>query len=135
MPIGKTHDFSGTPAVALVSCRAARGLDEDMAPLLAAFTAAGAYAEIVDWDDADVDWGRFAAALLRSAWDYTERLPQFLAWITRTAALTTVLNPPPVLRWSADKHYLLELERARVPVVASTFVEPGADAARAPRAR
>jgi glutathione synthase/RimK-type ligase-like ATP-grasp enzyme len=118
-------------AIALVSARAARGLDEDMPPLLAAFAAAGAHAEIVDWDDRAADWGRFDGALLRSAWDYTERLPQFLGWIERASALTMVLNPPPVLRWSADKHYLLELARAQLPVVPSTFVEPPEDAAAA----
>jgi glutathione synthase/RimK-type ligase-like ATP-grasp enzyme len=119
-----------TAAVALVSARAARGLDEDLAPLTAAFAAAGVRAESVDWDDASAEWGRFDAALLRSAWDYTERLPEFLAWIERAARLTTVLNPPPVLRWSADKHYLQELGRFGVPVVSSTFAEPGEDAAR-----
>jgi len=92
-------------AVALVSARAARGLDEDMPPLLAAFAAAGAHAEIADWDDPEADWARFDAALLRSAWDYTERLPEFLDWIARVDAITTLLNPAPVLRWSADKHY------------------------------
>ena len=115
-------------AVALVSARAARGLDEDMPPLLAAFAAAGAHAEIADWDDPEADWARFDAALLRSAWDYTERLPEFLDWIERVDAITTLLNPAPVLRWSADKHYLRDLERLGVPVVATTFVEPGADA-------
>ena len=75
-------------AVALVTARAARGLDEDLPLLLTAFAAAGANAEIVDWDDAAVDWRRFDLALLRSAWDYTERLPQFLAWVERTAAAT-----------------------------------------------
>jgi glutathione synthase/RimK-type ligase-like ATP-grasp enzyme len=117
------------PAIALVSARAARALDADLPPLLAAFGAAGAHAEILDWDDPAADWGRFDAALLRSAWDYTERLPQFFAWIERVAALSTVLNPPPVLRWSADKHYLGELARAGLPVVSSRFVEPGMDAA------
>ncbi len=115
-------------AVALVSARAARGLDEDLPPLLAAFAVAGAQAEIVDWDDPGADWARFDAALLRSAWDYTERLPQFLAWIERVDALTRLLNPAPVLRWNADKHYLLELARAGLPVVASSFAEPGARA-------
>jgi len=118
-------------AVALVSARAARGLDDDMPPLLAAFSAAGAAAEIVDWDEPGADWARFDAALLRSAWDYTERLSEFLAWIERVAALTTLLNPPPVVRWNADKHYLLELARSGLPVVASSFVEAGADPAAA----
>jgi glutathione synthase/RimK-type ligase-like ATP-grasp enzyme len=120
-----------TRAVALVSARAAHGLDEDMPPLIAAFAAAGAAAEIADWDDPGVEWRRFDLALLRSAWDYAERLPEFLTWVEQTAAATRLVNPAAVVRWNADKHYLLELERARVPVVASAFVEPGADAARA----
>ena len=114
--------------VALVSCRAARGLDDDMPPLLAAFAAAGATAEIADWDDPQVEWQRFDLALLRSAWDYTERLPEFLAWVARTAACTQLLNPVPVVRWNSDKHYLRELTRAGLPVVATDFAEPGADA-------
>ncbi|HVN44183.1 MAG TPA: hypothetical protein VMT66_02950 [Steroidobacteraceae bacterium] len=124
---GSKHDIGHPPAVALVTARAARGLDEDMPPLLAAFAAAGAVAEIVDWDDAAVDWRRFDLALLRSAWDYAERLPQFLAWVERTAAATLLLNPPPVVRWNSDKHYLRELAQAAVPVVPTTFLEAGVD--------
>jgi len=117
------------PAVALVSARAARDLDEDMPPLLAAFAAAGATAEIAAWDDPQVEWQRFDLALLRSAWDYTERLAEFLAWVERTAARTQLVNPVPVVRWNSDKHYLQELTRAGLPVVATHFAEPGADAA------
>ncbi len=90
-------------AVALVSTRAARGLDDDMPPLLAAFGAAGADAEIVDWDEPAADWARFDAALLRSAWDYTERLGEFLAWIERVASLTMLLNPPPEAAAEAER--------------------------------
>lgn len=127
MPTSKTRDFLGTPAVALVSCRAARGLDEDLPPLMSAFAAAGVRAEIADWDDEGVDWARFDIALLRSTWDYTERLPQFLAWVERTAAATRLLNPPRVVRWNSDKHYLRELAAAALPVVPTTFVEGAAD--------
>jgi glutathione synthase/RimK-type ligase-like ATP-grasp enzyme len=115
-----------TAAIALVSARAAHALDEDLPPLLAAFAAAGARAEVADWDDPAVEWGRFDIALLRSAWDYTERLEEFLAWVTRTAQATTLLNPPPVVRWNCDKHYLGELAAAGAPVVTSVFAEPGA---------
>ncbi|HJS92002.1 MAG TPA: hypothetical protein VJ738_18690 [Steroidobacteraceae bacterium] len=113
------------PRVALVSARAARDLDEDLPPLTAALAAAGIDATVVDWDDRQVDWAAFRLALLRSAWDYPERLAEFLAWADRTATLTTLLNPPPVLRWNTDKHYLRELARAGVPVVPTRFVEPG----------
>jgi len=118
-----------TAAVALVSARAARHLDEDLPPLLAAFKAAGAAVEIADWDDPQVEWSRFDVALLRSTWDYTDRLPAFLPWVERTAALTRLVNPAAVVRWNADKHYLRELEQAGLPVVASKFVEPAMDPA------
>ena len=118
-----------SPAVALVSARAAHALDEDLPPLVAAFAAAGARAEIADWDDEAIDWARFDLALLRSAWDYTERLPQFLAWVEETAARTLLLNPPAVVRWNSDKHYLRELAGRGVPVVPTTFVEAGAEPA------
>jgi hypothetical protein len=112
------------PRVALVSARAARGLDEDLPPLIAALDAAGAEATVADWDDPQIDWAAFRLALLRSAWDYPERLGEFLAWAERTAKLTTLLNPPAVLRWNTDKHYLRELAGAGVPVVPTRFIEP-----------
>ncbi|MEO6688111.1 MAG: hypothetical protein ABIS07_18405 [Dokdonella sp.] len=115
------------PLIALVSVAAARDLDEDLAPLHAALREAGADVAIVDWDDAQVDWSRFDLALLRSTWDYAERLPEFLAWAARVSQHTRLLNPCDVLRWNTDKHYLADLERAGVAIVPSTFVEPGTD--------
>lgn len=118
-----------TLRVALVTARAARGLDEDMAPLGAALAAAGAGSAIVDWDDRAVEWRAFDLVVPRSAWDYAERLPEFLAWAEGVARVTTLVNPLPVLRWNTDKHYLGELARAGAPVVPTTYIEPGADAA------
>jgi O-ureido-D-serine cyclo-ligase len=115
--------------IALVSARAARNLDEDLPPLLAAMAAAGVDAAVADWDDPEVDWASYRLALLRSTWDYTQRLPQFLAWADRAAALTTLLNPAAVIRWNTDKHYLGHLGRAGVPIVPTRFVEPGSSAA------
>jgi glutathione synthase/RimK-type ligase-like ATP-grasp enzyme len=117
--------------VALVTARAARGLDEDMPPLTTALAARGAAAHIVDWDDRTVDWRGFDLVVLRSAWDYAERLPEFLAWAEGVARVATLVNPLPVVRWNTDKHYLGELARAGAPVVPTTYLEPGADAARA----
>ena len=113
--------------VALVSARGARDLDEDLPPLVAAFAEQGAQAQVTVWDDPQVEWPRFDAALLRSAWDYTERIGEFLEWVTRTAAVTRLLNPPPVVRWNSDKHYLQDLAQLGVPIVASEFVEADMD--------
>lgn len=114
--------------IALVSARAARHLDEDLPPLLAAMTAAGLDAAVADWDDPEVEWQAYQLALLRSTWDYTQRLTEFLAWADRTAARTALINPVAVIRWNTDKHYLGDLARAGVPIVPTRFVEPGAGA-------
>jgi O-ureido-D-serine cyclo-ligase len=117
--------------IALVTARAARGLDEDEPPLHLAFQKAGCNVQITEWDDAKVDWSSFDVALLRSAWDYAERVTEFLSWVERASRLTHVLNPLPVVRWNTDKHYLAQLGKSGVAIVPSTFVEPGEDAAQA----
>jgi O-ureido-D-serine cyclo-ligase len=120
-----------SPHVALVTAGVARALDEDLAPLVEALTAAGARVSVADWDDPVIDWSGFDLAVLRSTWDYTLRLPELLAWADRVAARTALHNPVAVVRWNTDKHYLRDLHRAGVPVVPSAFVEPGQDPARA----
>jgi len=119
------------PHVALVTARAARGTDYDMPPLLDVLRGAGVDTEEMDWDDDAVAWSQFDLVLLRSPWDYTWRLPEFLAWADRVSRQTRLLNPPDVLRWNTDKHYLAKLADAGVPVVPSRFIEPGEDAAAA----
>lgn len=116
-----------TAAIALVTARAALPLDEDMPPLVAALTARGAQVDTPFWDDPSVDWGRFDVAVLRSTWDYVDRVDEFLAWADRTRSATNLLNSPEVVRWNTDKHYLVQLERHGVPPVPTRFVEPGAD--------
>lgn len=115
--------------VALVTARPARGLDEDEPLLNLAFQKAGCEVAIVEWDDPKVDWGSFDVALLRSAWDYCERIGEFLAWVERASQATRVLNPLPLVRWNTDKHYLAHLASAGAAVVPSTFIEPGDDPA------
>ena len=119
------------PIVALITARAARNLDEDLPPLEAALKRAGAEYHVVDWDDDAVDWSKFDAAVLRSTWDYADRLQDFLAWADRTATQTALINSPEIVRWNTDKHYLAALEEAGVPIIPSEFAEPGADATKA----
>jgi len=114
--------------IALVTATAARDLDDDLPPLAAALGDTRIAFDIVAWDDPAVDWSRYALAVLRSTWDYTQRLPEFLAWLSHAAALTTLVNPLDVVRWNTDKHYLAALERAGVAIVPSAFAEPGEDA-------
>ena len=118
-------------AIALLTAAAARDLDEDLPPLVSALALPGVDVSVVNWNAADTDWSRFDVAILRSTWDYTQRLSEFLAATRRIAAQTTLLNPPEVVLWNTDKHYLAHLAEAGVPVVPSAFVEVHDDASAA----
>lgn len=111
--------------LAWVTAREARGSDDDEPLALAALAATGVHVDVVDWDDAGADWAGYERVVLRSAWDYAERLGEFLAWVDAVAAVTDLRNPAPMVRWSTDKHYLLELADAGVPVAPTLAVEPG----------
>lgn len=118
--------------IALVTAIAAYSLDEDLPPLLQACAEAGIHAQALAWDDPTVGWGRFDAALLRSPWDYTEKLPPFLAWCEKVSAQTRLWNPLDVVRWNTDKRYLGELAARGLPVIESFYLAPGDDPASFP---
>jgi O-ureido-D-serine cyclo-ligase len=115
--------------IALVTAREALALDEDMPPLVLALREQGARVDTPCWDDPAVDWGGYDKAVLRSTWDYAERIEEFLDWAQRCAVQTRLYNPPTVVRWNTDKRYLVHLAHAGVPVVPTRFVEPGMNAA------
>ena len=108
-------------SVALVTAAVARDLDEDLAPLLAAFEPTATDVAVVDWDDPDVRWADFDLAVVRSTWDYTTRHGEFLEWSRRVDALTRLINPAAVLEWNSDKRYFDDLTAAGVEVVPSSF--------------
>ena len=110
--------------IALVSVAAAHALDEDMQPLSAALDAAGIAHHVVYWDDQSVDWSTFRAVLIRSPWDYIDKLPEFLAWAARVSAQSVLLNPLNVIESNTDKHYLDTLAKQGIYTVPSHFIEP-----------
>jgi glutathione synthase/RimK-type ligase-like ATP-grasp enzyme len=108
--------------VALATCAELPDLDEDGPALLDALDEHGVEGVPAVWTDTSLDWQAFDLVVVRSTWDYPEDYPRFLDWLER---LPRVLNPAPVLRWSTDKHYLLELAAAGAPVVPSRFLALG----------
>lgn len=111
--------------IALATAVAARSLDDDLAPLSTALEAAGAEPVIACWDDPSVMWGGFDLVVLRSTWDYPQRIAQFLAWVEFTGVVARVENPLAMIRWNIDKHYLADLAAAEVGTVPTAFVAPG----------
>ena len=114
--------------LAWVTTQEARGRDEDEPLGVAALERAGVSVDVVDWDDRAVDWSRFDRVVLRSAWDYPQRLDEFSTWLDAVDGETDLVNPPALVRWSLDKQYLGELAGAGVPITPTDFVPPGSPA-------
>ena len=84
----------------------------------------GIEVEFVAWDDPEADWESFDLAVIRSTWDYTGRLEEFLAWADRVGS-ERLRNVPDLIRWNTDHHYLAELDGAGLPVPPTALVAPG----------
>jgi len=119
-------------SIALATAFPAIALDDDLPPLVEAFARAHLNASVVAWDDPTVSWSRFDAVVLRSTWDYTQRLPGFLAWCERMSQVTQLFNPLEVVRWNTDKRYLRDLVEGGAPVIDSAFLAPGDDTSSIP---
>jgi hypothetical protein len=78
-------------------------------------------AEFVCWDDPEVDWEAYDRVVLRSVWDYSARIEEFLAWC-RSVGAERLRNTPELVAFDADKRYLGELG---VRIAPTTFVGPG----------
>lgn len=124
----------GPAAVALyLRCRGVRvaiatssvvppGFDDDEL-LDAALTRRGASASCVRWDASGADWRRFDRVVIRSTWDYTTRLDEFLDWADSVGERLS--NSPAVVRWNSDKRYLGDLRGAGLAVVPTAYLTPG----------
>lgn len=96
--------------------------DHDTPLLLEALAQRGADATSIVWHDRSVDLSGFDLLVLRSPWDYPDRLDEFVHWLSDAEMLTTVINPPAVVRWNLDKRYLRRLADLGVAVVPTTYV-------------
>lgn len=110
--------------VAYVTCEPRMTQWEDDLHSADVLIARGVDVEFVAWDDSAAVWESFDLAVIRSTWDYTERLEEFLAWADSVGP-ERVRNVPALLRWNTDKRYLAELDGAGLPVPPTALVAPG----------
>jgi len=108
------------PRIVFAGCPALPEGDGDDAGLVGALRTRGLHARWLSWDDPETL--RADLVILRAAWDYIDRLEEFLGWSTRVRNL---LNAPGVVAWNTDKRYLRDIAAAGVPTVRSEFFAPG----------
>ncbi len=114
------------PRVALVTSAAFPNLFEDDRLLVAALDGIGVDSRPAVWSDAGIDWLAFDALVVRSPWDYFERLREFRAWLdARIASGVLMCNASEILDWNFDKRYLGDLAAAGVSLVPTVVVPQG----------
>jgi glutathione synthase/RimK-type ligase-like ATP-grasp enzyme len=114
-------------SIALVTCAEAREHDTDLPFLVRALGDRGIIADIVDWDNASVDWAKYASAIVRSPWDYHRRYNEFVQWLHMVSTKTVLHNSANIIEWNTDKVYLGELAEAGIPVIPTTYVRGAED--------
>lgn len=111
--------------IGIATCRPLPEPDLDEPLLLEALRARGHTVRTVAWNDAGDDPGDCDVCVLRSTWDYPERPEAFADWVRRTARVTRLRNPAPVVLDNLHKSYLRGLEERGVPIVPTHWIATG----------
>lgn len=111
--------------LALVTFQGFPQLHDDDRVALDALRARGFAPEPVAWD-AEVDWRGFDRIVVRSTWDYFQRIDAFRAWLDELERVgAPVLNPVATLRWNTDKRYLQRFAERGVPAIETAWLARG----------
>ncbi|MFH0836539.1 MAG: hypothetical protein V1870_00250 [Candidatus Aenigmatarchaeota archaeon] len=80
--------------------------------------------EFISWDEKGVLWTEFDAVVLRSCWDYHIRFKEFSKWLDQLKKNNVcVWNSIDVVKWNANKKYLLDLQSQGISIVPTLIVK------------
>ncbi|MCX6509400.1 MAG: hypothetical protein NT081_01115 [Actinobacteria bacterium] len=97
--------------------------DVDLPLQLIAFANAGIDLVQAAWEDETVAWDSFDLIVVRSPWNYVEKLDPFRKWLGDRSGLTMFHNPVELIEWNIDKRYLADLAHQGVTIVPTAFVD------------
>lgn len=100
--------------------------DEDQM-LLKLFREHGHEIDILVWDEPSVAWENYDCVIIKSTWDYfVGKIQKFYTWLDLLKSKNVkCLNHPDIIKWNADKHYLLDIEKAGLKIVPTIIIEKG----------
>jgi len=117
--------------IALVTCDilaqyAAPNVEDEDTLLTRYLREQGHHVEPRVWTNPAVEWEKYDVVLLKSPWDYFDRIDDFYAWLDRMEALRVpLLNPPGIVRWNTNKRYLRDMEQAGVRIAPTQWLPRG----------
>ncbi len=83
----------------------------------------GCSVEITAWDNHNFDYRRCNIAIIRSCWDYDQRVDEFLQRMHEIEKQCQLFNSYAMIKKNSSKLYLTELKKKGVPVVPSVFIK------------
>lgn len=115
--------------IAFVTYHKAPHLTPDDATALSALRDAGISVTPVIWNLPSNDWKAYDAIILRSCWDYHQKLDDFRGWLNHIAALQIPLwNPAEIVYWNLHKKYLQDLAAQGVSIPRTIWLKAGSPA-------
>lgn len=97
--------------------------DQETQLLVKHLQSLGIDAKIVAWDDANVSWSKARLCIIRTPWDYFQRLDEFLQWVTYVETTTAIWNPVEVVVWNSHKRYLIDLASKGLPTIPTVLIQ------------
>ena len=97
--------------------------DVDLPFQVTAFADSGIELVQAPWEDRTVDWDSFDLIVVRSPWNYVDRLDEFRHWLDSRRRMRTIHNAVSLIEWNMDKRYLAGLAARGVPIVPTVFAE------------
>jgi hypothetical protein len=110
-----------TPRVAIATCKNLPGWEIDDQPFLNLLKLR-ADVSMCAWTDVSIDWAVFDCVLVRTTWDYSERIDEFRDWVKRVGRVTRILNPSGWLEWNCNKWYLRDLEQEGIHIAPTQWL-------------
>lgn len=117
--------------IALVTCdilaqyAAPNVEDEDML-LTRYLRERGHHVEPRVWTNPAVEWNKYDLVVVKSPWDYFDRIEEFYQWLDRIEQQQVrMLNSAAIIRWNTNKSYLRDLQAAGVRIVPTLWLPKG----------
>jgi hypothetical protein len=110
-------------SIVFLSCDDLTGYVTDEHLVVPLLESAGWKVDTRSWTEA-CDWSQYDAAIVRTTWDYTERLDEFLQKMNLISQQTTLMNSLSTIQWNCQKSYLKDLIEWNVRIIPTRFEWP-----------
>ncbi|MCH4891026.1 hypothetical protein EZV73_25840 [Acidaminobacter sp. JC074] len=80
------------------------------------------YVDIINWDNKEYDFEKSDLVIIRSCWDYDQRVDEFLETMQGISSKTKLINPLSTIIENSSKLYLHDLSIKGIPIVQTEFL-------------